>query len=103
MSDPGLIYMRTSNKMTKLTIVPPKIDPNTGGCSRIFAIGPNGQISLSFRRTSKAPKDANAFYTPDLGALTLYNVDEFKGLPSSIRKAGGWFLAMRGERVLNLF
>ncbi|KAL1800739.1 hypothetical protein ACET3X_001081 [Alternaria dauci] len=58
------------------------MDQSTGACSRIFATGPNGEISLSFRRTSKVPNDG------------------FRGLPSSVREAGGWFIAMQDQEAM---
>jgi hypothetical protein len=85
--------------MSELKISFTKTDETSGACSHIVATGPNGGISLSFRRTSKVPNDGRKFETPDWGPFPLYKVDRFSGLPSSIRDVGGWFIAMRGERI----
>jgi hypothetical protein len=90
---------RAGNNMAELAVTFAETDRITGACSRIFARGPNGEISLSFRRTSKVPSDGRMFHTPDLGHFPLYKVNRFHGLPSSVRQAGGWFIAMRGERI----
>ena len=90
---------RAGNNMAELALTFAETDRITGACSRVFATGPNGEISLGFRRTSKVPNDGRMFYTPDLGHFPLYNVDRFHGLPSSVRQAGGWFIAMRGKRI----
>lgn len=96
----ALAYVtRAGNKMAELALTFAETDRITGACSRMFATGPNGEISLSFRRTSKVPSDGRMFYTPDLGHFPLYNVDRFHGLPGSVRQAGGWFIAMRGKRI----
>ena len=84
--------------MAQLNVAFTETDRINGACTRLSAVGPNGRISVSFRRTSKVPNDGRMFYTPDLGAFPLYRVSDFNGLPGSIRETGGWFLPMRGER-----
>ena len=85
--------------MTELTITRARINERTGDCTHIRVTGPSDQIILGFRRTSKVPNDGGKYRTPDLGPFTLYKVEEYRGLPRSILRAGGWFIAMRGERA----
>lgn len=83
--------------MAELAITFAETDHVTGACRHIYATGPNGEMSVSFRRTSRVPLNERMFYTPDLGLFPLYKVDRFHGLPNSVRKVGGWFIAMRGK------
>ncbi|KAH8626953.1 hypothetical protein IG631_18971 [Alternaria alternata] len=87
--------------MAELAIVPARTDPLTGKCTHISAtMAGYGQIVLGFRRTCKVPDKDEKFYAPDLGPYLLFDVKKYRGLPRSILQAGGWFIAMRGERVL---
>lgn len=82
--------------MAELALSFAEMDQSTSACSRIFATGPHGEISLSFQRTSKVPNDGYMFYTLDLGHFLLYYVDRFCGLLSLVLNTGGWFITIRG-------
>jgi hypothetical protein len=86
--------------MAEFAIALDEPDSITGESTHISAkMAGYGEIVLGFRRTCKVPNNDEEFYAPDLGPYPLYDVKKYNGLPRSILQAGGWFIAMRGERV----